>query len=564
MDAADNEPKPPSAAKTRQRSSIACRTCNSRRVKCNVAANGVPCANCDKAGLGKSCQLIDSKRGRKRKAESDVSQTTSTPLKTPGSSEPNGTPSVGESPQSTGRGRLNEGITDLSVDKPDGQDDIEGPEMLYAQMLDTTTSPSKSRKLLRPGGQVIYLGETFNLTYLLHQSSSEPQSAQKLHFPVPVDVESDSAKRSRSIDGLAIELLQQQGAFQLPPLEVCHEFFRTYFRCVQPHYPILDPQDFSARYVNTRDPPSWLLLQAVLFMAAGHCDFSVLKAAGFKSRSEARLSLFKRTKALYDADHELDKVTIVQALFLMSFWWATPMDQKDTWHWLGNAISLALTLGMHRSTRASDMSQRDQRLWKKIWWSLFAEDKHAAAALGRPVHIHLRDTDVEPLEKADFEEDAEPYAFGHQERVHVLYAVHLTKLSTIVERIIEKAPYRSEGNLPSKNTLELCEEMLQQWEAQLPQELQLGRSREFLWTSMLHVAFRQVLHLHDFLTFTLTYREQLVQDLNASDKDARGSFNAITGLVAPGCHDCIKPDGPYCRRPLSIQLYTALPNSHHP
>ena len=490
MSAADEEPKPPSATKTRQRSSIACRTCNSRRVKCNVAANGVPCSNCEKAGLDKECQLIDSKRGRKRKADSDGSRPKSMPVRSNGISHRKVAPSVGESPHSTIRELLNEGTPNSSVDKPDGQDDNEGPEMLYAQMLDTTTSPSKRRKLLRPGGQVIYLGETFNLTYLLQQTSSEPQSAHKLHFPVPVDAESDSANRSRGVDGLAMELLQRQGAFELPRNEVCHDLYRTYFKCVQPHYPILDPQDFAARYVDTSDPPSWLLLQAVLFMAAGHCDYSVLKSAGFKSRSEARLTLYKRTKALYDADHELDRVTIVQALFLMSFWWATPMDQKDTWHWLGNAISLALTLGMHRSTRASDMSQRDQRLWKKIWWSLFVEDKHAAAALGRPVHIHLRDTDVEPLEEADFEDYSEPYAFGHQERVHALYPIHLSKLSTILERIIEKAPYRSEENLPSKNTLELCEDMLQQWEAELPRELQLSRSGACLWTSMLHVAFR--------------------------------------------------------------------------
>lgn len=543
-----NEPKPPpSATKTRQRSSIACRTCNSRRVKCNVAVNGVPCANCEKAGLGNACQLIDSKRGRKRKSESDASQTRPAPLKTHVTSEPSGTSSVGESPTSTARGCLSEGIPGPSVDKSEGRDDAEGPEMLYAQMLDTRTSPSTRREVLRPGGQVIYLGETFNLTYLLHQSSSEPQHAQKLHFPVPVAAASDSANRSRSVDGLAMELLRRQGAFELPSLDVCHELYRTYFRCVQPHYPILDPQDFAAHFVDIRNPPSWLLLQAVLFMAAGHCDLSVLKKAGFKSRSEARLTLFKRTKALYDADHELDKVTIVQALFLMSFWWATPMDQKDTWHWLGNAISLALTLGMHRSTRASDMTQRDQRLWKKIWWSLFAEDKHAAAALGRPVHIHLRDTDVEPLEDSDFEDDSEPYGFGHQEKVHVLYAVHLTKLSTIVERIIEKAPYRSDGTLPTNDTLEICEDMLQQWEIQLPQELQLGRIRECLWTSMLHVAFRQVLHFQDFSIFYAdTGRKQLVQDLNTSDKNLRGPFNAVTTFVAPGGHDCIKSNGTDC------------------
>ena len=37
-------------------------------------------------------------------------------------------------------------------------------------------------------------------------------------------------------------------------------------------------------------------------MAAGHSDTALLKEAGFNNRYDARLTFFKRTKALYDAD----------------------------------------------------------------------------------------------------------------------------------------------------------------------------------------------------------------------------------------------------------------------
>lgn len=170
----------------------------------------------------------------------------------------------------------------------------------------------------------------------------------------------------------------------------------------------------------------------------------------------------------------------------MSFWWATPVDSKDTWHWLGIAISLALTIGMHRSTKDSCMSLKDQRLWKRIWWSLFTEEKHAAAALGRPIHIRLSDCDVEQLEVSDF--DGEPSGFrgsfsGGLPEVLIAYPIFLTSLSKIVERIIEKSSPTAQIN-----TLELCEGMLQAWEAGLPDVLRLNSENDTIWPNMLYIA----------------------------------------------------------------------------
>lgn len=375
-------------------------------------------------------------------------------------------------------------------------DEGEGtPETLYAQMLEADKS-RKQRKLMKPGGQVVYLGETFNLTYLLHQNApggDQIEERRPLHYKLPVGV-ADSGDMS-SQDGL----LRQQNAFDIPSSGVCHELYKTYFTHVAPHYPVIDRELFGLQYVNPQHPASWLLLQAVLFMAAGHCDETILKDGGFNSRYDARLTFYKRAKALYDADHEKDKVTLVQAVFLMSFWWASPVDSKDTWHWLGIAISLGLTIGMHRSTKDSGMPLKDQRLWKRIWWSLFAEDKHAAAALGRPVHIRLSDCDVEQLESSDFE--GQPY--GLDQTLHVslpevemAYPISLASLSHIVEQIIEKS---SQSSNQQNNSLELCESMLQAWEAGLLDILRLNNpdSRDTIWPSMLHIAvcwFRILAH----------------------------------------------------------------------
>jgi hypothetical protein len=69
---------------------------------------------------------------------------------------------------------------------------------------------------------------------------------------------------------------------------------------------------------------------------------------GYTVRQEARNTMYNYAKDIYDADYVTDKITVSQALFLMSFWRAGPLLEKDTRHWLGAAISLAQTKGMHR------------------------------------------------------------------------------------------------------------------------------------------------------------------------------------------------------------------------
>ncbi len=99
---------------------------------------------------------------------------------------------------------------------------------------------------------------------------------------------------------------------------------------------------------------------------------------------------------------------MVQALLLMTYWYETPDDQKDTWHWMGVAISLAHTIGLHRNPSATSMPPRRQKLWKRIWWSCFMRDRLVALGMRRPTRIKDEDFDVPMLEEADFEIEALP------------------------------------------------------------------------------------------------------------------------------------------------------------
>jgi hypothetical protein len=106
---------------------------------------------------------------------------------------------------------------------------------------------------------------------------------------------------------------------------------------------------------------------------------------------------------LYDFDYEIDRVSLVQSLLLMTYWYETPDDQKDTWHWMGVAISLAHTIGLHRNPEKSNMEPHKKKLWKRIWWSCFMRDRLVALGMRRPTRVKDEDYDVPMLTEDDFE-----------------------------------------------------------------------------------------------------------------------------------------------------------------
>ena len=108
-------------------------------------------------------------------------------------------------------------------------------------------------------------------------------------------------------------------------------------------------------------------------------------------------------QVLYDFDYEIDRVSLVQSLLLMTYWYETPDDQKDTWHWMGVAISLAHTIGLHRNPEKSNMEPNKKRLWKRIWWSCFMRDRLVALGMRRPTRVKDEDYDVPMLTEEDFE-----------------------------------------------------------------------------------------------------------------------------------------------------------------
>jgi hypothetical protein len=150
--------------------------------------------------------------------------------------------------------------------------------------------------------------------------------------------------------------MRSRGALSLPPQELCDELVNAFFTWVAPTVPIINQQSFMKRYRDPKKPPSILLMQTLLL--AGSRIFTTEVWMSWNGSSIPHATLFyQRAKALYDADYENNRVTIVQALILTGWHCEDPGKvTKNVFYWTGLAVSIAHGLGMHQSARDSNLS----------------------------------------------------------------------------------------------------------------------------------------------------------------------------------------------------------------
>lgn len=146
----------------------------------------------------------------------------------------------------------------------------------------------------------------------------------------------------------ASRYLKDEGALALPDLNTCYPALQAYFTWFHPCFPVLDRVEFMRNLAASQ--LSYMLLQSVLFIGATYCDNATITAMGFNNRAEAKSLLYKRARLLFHADWEKDQTTLIQSLFLLSFWRGGPRDVRDVRYWLGVVIGMAESYGLHRSS----------------------------------------------------------------------------------------------------------------------------------------------------------------------------------------------------------------------
>jgi hypothetical protein len=173
----------------------------------------------------------------------------------------------------------------------------------YVQFM----KPKFARAPIKEAGRVAYLGESSNLSLLVHDRYG---TTDVVHYPLPESIRGTKA-RTNEMDNMEIDILHQRGAFLLPPRALCDELVEAFFKWVAPVVPVINRSRFMRQYRDAKNPPSLLLLQAVLLAGSRVCNNAQLMDSS-GSTTPAAMTFYKRAKALYDANFEDDRVTIVQ------------------------------------------------------------------------------------------------------------------------------------------------------------------------------------------------------------------------------------------------------------
>ncbi|KAF8855248.1 hypothetical protein BDZ45DRAFT_507450 [Acephala macrosclerotiorum] len=528
----------------RQRASRACETCHARKVRCDAASLGVPCTNC--VAFSIECKIPTPKRkktaaGKAKDSDSDRGEGVDE------RSPRNDSPGTGRS-QSVYNTQDGTPPTSLTEQHYKVRQDDEGT---YAQFM----KPKFTRAPIKEAGRVAYLGESSNLTLLVHDRHG---TADVVHYPLPENVRGSRA-RLTELDNVEIDILHQRGAFLLPPRSLCDELVEAYFKWVAPIVPVINRNRFMKQYRDSKNPPSLLLLQAILLAGSRVCTNPQLMDAN-GSTTPAALTFYKRAKALYDANYEDDRVTIVQALVLMGWYWEGPEDvTKNVFYWSRVATIVAQGSGMHRSVEGSQLSQADKRLWKRIWWTLFTRDRSVAVALGRPVHINTDDSDVEMVCEEDFIEDDSEDPEYPPDPLHVQFFLQYVKLCEIMGLVLSQQ-YSVASKARRQNAIDLTHSdmALADWLQNCPKEVYWEMPRHHFWSALLHSNY--------YTTLCLLHRAHMPPASNSrtgyiedgvypSRNIAFQAAAMITSIIENlGAHDELR----YCPAFIVYSLFSAL------
>jgi hypothetical protein len=310
----------------------------SLQVRCDAASLGVPCTNC--VAFSIDCKIPTPKRKKTSgKKESDryalaqdkldVYNTDDAPQserrESYGSAENSPAAVPGAQPNRPAMSGPKGMPDEIGANTQAGLPATEAPDgyALQQRAADNTylhyMKPKFARAPIKEAGRVAYLGESSNLSLLVQDKHG---TTDVVHYPLPENVRGARA-RVNELDNVEIDILHQRGAFLLPPRALCDELVDAYFQWIAPVVPVINRSKFMRRYRDSKNPPSLLLLQAILLAGSRVCSNPQLMDAN-GSTTPAAMTFYKRAKALYDANYEDDRVTIVQALILLAWWWEGP------------------------------------------------------------------------------------------------------------------------------------------------------------------------------------------------------------------------------------------------
>lgn len=365
--------------------------------------------------------------------------------------------------------------------------------------------------------------------------------------PFEVDLPSFIKPLPPTIDPEDLQFLIRKGALTVPEVDLRAEIFKSYLFTVYPFMPILSLESLvdPAQMPEGGRKMSLLLFQAVMFAGLSSLNKDLVQQTGYMTLKQARKGFFNKVLLLYNFNAEPDDTAVVQTLLLMSLWYEKWNDRKHTWHWTGLAISLAQSMGLHRRSGAAKITMQEQRLRRRIWWSLYIRDRLIALGTRRPMRIKDDEHDLPLLTIEDFDIGSfDSYLAEHfcelpasrnagESRYLALMCIELIKLCICIGHVLssqyntlgERSPLTSTLMVVPRSPAERAKGLanldneLQQWSRSFDPQVRIGVRDSAVDTSKdslaIHWAILQMIY---HTSLSILHRPQILQP-SLSDSD---------------------------------------------
>ncbi|MCJ1398806.1 Transcriptional activator of fatty acid utilization [Xylographa trunciseda] len=358
-------------------------------------------------------------------------------------------------------------------------------------------------------------------------------------------------------DAASIAELRLKGALDLPHNLVRDELIGAFYQWVDPLVPVVRKKEFFQCFEDPSKPRSLLLLQAILAAGSTVCKSPSGEVDAVPCAYDPGI-YFERARLLYEANYEKDPVTLVQSLILMGWYWEGLNETtKDSFYWTKVAIAVAHAFGLHRIYEASRLSVDEKRMRRRIWWTLLTRDCSVTLALGGSLSIDMKNTNLEVICAADFENDQEQISSlqpNDPDRVQFfLQYAALSQQTALVLSQLNRITTEQKPKADLESTMGFCGMSLAAWMQNCPPALQWHANRHKFWPAILHSFY--------YTTICLLHRRHMYSTRGSGQRSQNSGtipFRAagmITNIV-----DALAVHDELCRCPgiIVYSLFSAM------
>jgi len=217
--------------------------------------------------------------------------------------------------------------------------------------------------------------------------------------------------------------------------DVGRRLIKLFFQYIQPYFPVLSRE--RSMKDGDYDPCqfSTCLLATVYAHALPFCVFDEQLCVEVYTPPSAEALYDLAWKAAPTGFHT-PSLSIVQALLLMVLRRPTNKYVADTPTknvLISACLSIAQALGLNLDPTTWSLPSWEQRLRKRLAWTVYTQEKWVSLTIGRSSHFHKDDWDLVPLQTSDFEE------FDDDSKTLVPdHFLKLCKLTEIVDDILRE------------------------------------------------------------------------------------------------------------------------------